>query len=85
MNEKLSTGARLHLDVKRLEVPKIKRQRTVMSPFKGTKQMPEIPLPPVDIVVPPALINVTSICIIFHKEQGRPSPKVFFGAGVVGL
>lgn len=46
-----------------------------MSPFRGTQQLPEVPLPPVDFVVPAALIKIASICIFFNKEQGRPSSR----------
>lgn len=82
MNEKLSTGTCLQLDIKRPEVPKIKRQRTLTSPFKSTQQSPEITVPPVEIVVPLGLIRIASISITFNVEQGRLSTRtLLWGEG----
>lgn len=82
MNEKLSRGTRLQLDVKRTEELKIKRQRTLTSPFKSTQQSPEITVPPVEIVVPPGLMRIASISITFNDEQGRPSTRtLLWGEG----
>ncbi|MCJ1348819.1 hypothetical protein MMC31_007052 [Peltigera leucophlebia] len=75
VNEKLSTGTCLQLDVKRQEVPKIKRPRTITLSFKSTQQSPEIPVPPVEIVVPPALIKIASIFITFSEVQDKKDFK----------
>ena len=74
MNEKLSTGTCLQLDVK----------RPLTSPFKSTQQSPEITMPPVEIVVPLGLIRIASISITFSVEQGRLSTRtLLWGEGEI--